>query len=271
VANTEPPPGKYRVLAPFLLDTLTRATGLAPRDGWALFRWLGLLAALLVTHWYLVTWFPPELSIVGNLLLAALLPLTFTNSWGHPDHIVELILFTLACATIARQQFVATACVLAVALTNRETAAFLGLLFFAQAAIDRRHLVRTAGLAGLVLATLGGLRWWRGWEPYDPWQLGRNLEFLGLLPDNFDPYYRAYAWFFVLLIGPAAWLVAATWRRQPRFSRVAVAVVVPVFVVVSMLFTSVIETRVFTPALPLLLPGVLFAMFPDRHLRAPGR
>lgn len=270
VANTEPPPGKYRVLAPFLLDGLTRVTGLSPRDAWVLFRWLGILAALLVTHWYLTTWFPHELAVTGNLLLAALLPLTFTNSWGHPDHFVELILFTLGCATIARQQWAATACVIAVALTNRETAAFLGLLFFSAFEIDRRHLIRTTVLAGLTLAVLAGLRWWRGWQFYDPWQLGRNLEFLQLLPDNYDPYYRAFAWFFVILIVPGVALVLSTWHRQPRLTRAGAVVVVPVLVVVSMLFTSVIETRVFTPVFPLLLPGVLFGIFPERFLRAPA-
>jgi hypothetical protein len=230
---------------------------------------LCIFAALLATHWYLVAWFPRELAVVGNLLLVAVLPLTFTNSWGHPDHFVELCLFTLGCGAIARRNLLAAACVTVAALTNRETGSFLGLLYFTSAEIDRRHLLRTSALAGATLATLAALRWWRGWEFYDPWQLARNVEFLGLLPDNYDPYYRAYAWFFVILIVPAVWLILATWQRQPRFSRVAAAIVVPALIVVSLLFTSVIETRVFTPAIPLLLPGVLFGMFPDRGEKVP--
>ena len=53
------------------------------------------------------------------------MPLTYTNSWPHPDHIPELALFTLACLAVARGHDGWFAAALIVASLNRETSAFL--------------------------------------------------------------------------------------------------------------------------------------------------
>ncbi len=65
------------------------------------------------------------------------------------------------------------------------------------------------------------------------------------------------------MLAPCFMLVARTWARQPRFSRIAAGVVAPAFLAVGFLFSSVIEARIFTPVLTLVAPGVLIALFPD--------
>jgi hypothetical protein len=264
VAGTEEPPGRYRILAPYAFDGLIRLTRLAPDDSWFLFRWLCLLASFLAGHLYFRTWFETGAASAGNLLIAALLPLTFTNAWAHPDHLMELFLFTLACACLARDWNWGFAATLALNALNRETSAFLVLLFFLAKPIDRRRVIWSAGLAALWLAISLALRWRLGFASYDPWQAKQNLAFLALLPAAYDPYYRAFAWFVVLLIGPLLWLIARTWAIQTRLNKVAAAVVTPVFVVTAFLFSSIIETRIFTPLLPLLIPAALTALFPHK-------
>ena len=115
-------------------------------------------------------------------------------------------------------------------------------------------------MAVLWLAVTLTLRWQLGMSTYNPWQAPQNLKFLELLPAAYDPYYRAFAWFVVLLGAPLVLLIGRTWPHQPRFTKVATAIVTPAFVLVAFLFSSIIETRIFTPLLPLLIPGVMTAL-----------
>jgi hypothetical protein len=259
VAGTEGAPGRYRVLAPYAYHGLARATGLPPRESWVLFRWLSLFAALLAAHLYFSTWFDRAGAVLGALLIAALLPLTFTNGWAHPDHFVELCLFTLACACVARGWTAWFAIVLALNAFNRETSAFLVLLFLLAGPIDRRRVALTAAVAALWAAISVGLRWWLGFQPYDPWELGRNFDRLVPLPDNYPPLYRIYGWFAFILLAPLVTAVVSAWRELPRFARGA-ASVAAVFFLTGFTFSSVIETRIFTPLLPLLAPAVAIAL-----------
>lgn len=256
------PPGRYRVLAPYVYDRFVRLTGLSPGDGWIVFRWASLLAALLAGHLYFRTWFPTGPAVAGNLLGMALLPLTFTNSWAHPDHLLELGLFTLGCACLARGWHAGFLVVLALGALNRETSAFLLPLALFARPWTTRHLSWTALAVALWMAISLGLRWQFGWVPYNPWQLERNLEFLRAFPLERDLYFRLYPWFFLVLVLPLAALVAVTWARQPRFARVAAGIAAPIVIVACLLYSSLIETRIFTPMIPLLVPATLFAWFP---------
>ena len=267
VAGTETAPGRYRVLAPFAYHGLVRITGWPARETWVVFRWASLLAALLAAHLYFSTWFDRGASVAGTLLVGLLLPLTFTNGWAHPDHLVELFLFTFACACIARNWLGWFALALAANAFNRETSAFLVPLFLLAAPLDRRRLTLTAGLGALWLAIYVGLRWWLGFQPYDPWELGRNFERLKPMPGNYPPLYRLYGWFVFIMAAPLVLAVVMKWRVLPRFVRNA-SLVAAAFFVTGFIFSSVIETRIFTPLLPLLAPALLFALFGSATRRA---
>jgi hypothetical protein len=215
---------------------------------------------------YFRTWFARGPAVAGALLIAVLLPLTFTNGWAHPDHLVELGLFTLACAAIARGWTAAFALLLIANGLNRETSAFLVPLFLLAGPLTRDRLITSTTLALFWTATYLGLRAWLGFQTYDPWQWRQNLVYLGLLPPNFDLYYRAYAWFVVVLLAPLVYAAIVAWPRLPRMLRGGIAVVAPLFVVVCLLFSSVIETRIFTPLLPIVAPAVIFALFPTERV-----
>jgi hypothetical protein len=260
MAGREPPPARYRVFAPYAYEGVRQATTLAPREAWVLFRWLCTFAALMALHAYLTVWFEFPVVVAGTVLAAALLPLTFTNGWAHPDHLTEFFLFTLACWCLARGRWLVALPVVAANALNRETSAFLIPLAFFAHAITPRHVVRTAGLTAVWLGVTFGLRWHFGWQTYDPWQVSQNLGFLKLLPDTYDPYYRMYAWFGVILAAPLGWATWMAWPRLPRYVRVSAGLVAPAFVLTCFLFSSIIEVRILTPLIPLMLPAALFAM-----------
>lgn len=271
VANTEEPPGKYRVLAPFAFEGAVAATGADRQVLWVAFRWVTLFAGLLATHALLTTWFSSSQAITGSLFSAIALLLTFTNSWPHPDHLVEWALSAGAVAAIARQRHAVFGGLLVLAALNRETSAFLVLLYAVAVPWPwpAPHLRRTAAFGATWGLLYMGLRYWRGVAWYDPWQVARNLEFLRLLPDTYDPYFRAYAWFGVVLIAPVAWLAWKSWGRQPLLARAAVVVVIPAFVLTAFCFSSIVETRIFTPLIPMLAVLVMFAVVAADSPRAP--
>ena len=260
-------PARYRVLAPTLYDWLMKATGSQPENGWIVFRFLCLVAVFVCGHLLYRTWFSTGGAVAGNAIVAALLPLTFTVSWGHPDHFVELALFALGCACAVRRWFVPFLAVLVLATLNRETA-FLLVVIFAGVEGMSAPALRRIGVAALTWAVVyAGLRWRLGFSPYDPWQYASNIYFLFTWPGfawQRDLYYRAYAWLFVVLLGAPLVIIARTWAAQPRFVRAGVGLALPLFLVIGFTFSSIMEPRIFTPLLPVLATGMLFGLFvPD--------
>ena len=259
VAGTENAPGRYRVLAPFLIDGLARATGASLETTWYVTRLVWIFAAYGVFHLYLRTWFAPAAAMAGVSIVAATLPLTFTNSWPHPDSMPELALFTLGALAVARRSDVLFAVALALAALNRETSVFLVLLYIVTGPLTRPRLLRATLFAAEWFGIYAGLRVIRGLQHYDYWQAARNWAELGLLPPNYDPYYRVYAYFVVVLFGPMIYLAVKA-SGAPAFARRAL-LVVPCFLAVAFIFSSIIETRIFTPLYPLVVPATMFFFF----------
>jgi hypothetical protein len=260
VSGTAEPPGRYRVLAPILFDRFERASGWSRVTDWLVFRWICLILALLAGHVYLRTWFGDGEAALGNALIMALLPLTFTNSWPNPDQFTELALFTFACACIARGWWWAFLAALAFNALNRETSLFLVLLFAVAGPMHRERLSRAAAAGVLWAAITVGLRWRLGFVPYDPWHLTANVASLVPMGPGFPGYKRIFGWFFLVLLVPCFLVAIRQWSRQPRAARVAAGVVAPLLVLTGTLFSSTIESRIFTPVLPLLAPSMLFAL-----------
>jgi hypothetical protein len=259
VDGTAEAPGLYRVFTPFTTTWFMAATGLEPASGWLLSRLLWLFACLLAFDWYLRTWFAGLAAFAGTLFVAATLPLTFTNSWAIPDQLPELAFFALAAGAVARGRDAWFVVWLVLASFNRETAVFLVVLYAVARPFTGAHAARTAAVAAVWFSIYAGLRAWRGLQSYEYWQLWRNIRFLGLLPAGFDPYKRAYAWFVVILFGPPAAIIAARWGAVPFFARRAL-LAVPFVLAAGTVFSSIIETRIFTPLYALVLPALLSAL-----------
>jgi hypothetical protein len=265
VDGTADAPERYRVLVPFMNHAISSLTGVSSAGVWYVTRLGWFFAAYLMFYLYLRLWFGPTASMLGTGLVAATLPLTFTNSWAHPDHIPELALFTAGCAAIAVNHLPAITGLLAIATLNRETAAFLVPLYlFTGSTIRSRVLI--AALLGLEWAVIyGGLRAWRGFAHYDYGQLARNFQFLRLLPAPYDPYARAYAYFALVLFGTFLYVALSHSVGRPVFLTRALWVV-PIFAAVAFTISSIVEARVFTPLYALVVPSVIFGwQSADKH------
>ena len=277
VSGTAEPPGRYRILAPFFIDAVQGAVGLPPLITFLVVRLAVIYAALVAMHFYLRHWYDSFTAMAGTLLLSALLPLTFTNSWAHPDSMFELLFFTGGALAIARRRdgwFVAW---LVVAALNRETSAFLLLLWMwdrlgtsAWPAAASRIAIVGALWAGIT----GGIRWARGFAHYQYWMLPANLASLRPLPANFDPYVRVSGYMWLLLSGTLVALAALGTRRvgiSTYFGRsLGVACLL---LATGLTISSVIESRIFTPLFPLLLPAALAGLgaVPERRDATPWR
>jgi len=264
-------PAIYRVLVPYANTWIVYATGLSPAMVWHLTRLLWFALAYCAIYALIRTWFSSSEALAAVCAVAASLPLTYTNSWAHPDSIPELALFSAGCFCIVRGLDAWFVLVVIAAALNRETSAFLVAAYAFARSLTWPHVCRTAGIAAIWLAIFVGLRLWRGVEHYDYWQLARNLEFMKLLPPAYDIYKRFYAWFLVILAGPACLVVARNWRVVPDPARRLLAAAIPMLVV-ALLFSSIIETRIFIPLYPLLLPAVMFALLePKPNTGEPSR
>jgi hypothetical protein len=266
IDGTSGAPGTYRVLAPYAIDFFIRFTGLTPVLGFVVSRLVFIYAALTTMHLYLRQWYSSAASVGGTLGVAALLPLTFTDGWAHPDSFPELFLFTLGCLLIARKRDVAFLLVLVLATLNRETAAFLVLLWASYRCTDRPFSATLARIAGYVLAWAAvyvGLRWLRGMQHYDYVMLRENWEGLKPAGPGFDPFRRIFGLFWVVLLAAPAWLAtkAGLSSGTPTFMRRALPVA-GVFLVTCWTISKVIEARIFVPMFPLLLPAVVSVFTP---------
>jgi hypothetical protein len=259
VNGTAAPPARYRVLAPFIVQGIASGFHVGLESAWYASRLAWFLAAFVIFHAYLRTWFTTETAFGGTALLAAILPLTYTNSTMHPDHIPELALLSAGCLAAVRGRDGWFGATLLVAALNRETSAFLVVLYLLARPLTRQHVLRTCAFGFLWLVVFVGLRAWLGFAMYDYWQLWRNIAFLSQpLPDR-DPYYATYAYFVVLLVVCLGSVAVAHWRHYPRSIRAGLGVV-PVVLLVGFTVSSVVETRIFTPLLPLMLPAVVAAV-----------
>jgi hypothetical protein len=250
-------PERYRVLLPLGLNLIATRARLPPATVWHASRLLLFIGAYTIFYLYLRTWFARDGALFGTTLVGATLPLTFTNSWQHPDHIPELLLFTAGCWAIARQRAGWLALLLPVATLNRETAVFLVPLYLFAGPVTAMRVGLTGLFALEWAAVYVGLRIWRGFVQYDYLQLFRNLEFLRLLPANYDPYYRAYAYFGLILFGGLLVIATQSLGGAPLFVRRALWIM-PIFAVIAFTISSIIESRIFTPMYALVIPAVTF-------------
>ena len=251
----------YRPLAPWLIQTVTSLCGLSPIAGLVLVRLAGLLTAFVTFHVYVRAWYPSGVALAATLTMAALLPLTFTNSWPVPGTYLELTLFSLGCLAIARGRDGLFAVVFIVAAFNRETSAFLGLLWAVvrfRALEHRTWLLRGAALGAAWVAVFAGLRLAWGFRPYKFLVLWQNLDYLQVFDSTIEVRLRIFGWFWLAILAVPTVLAVRGARLPdaPPMARDATGVAL-VFIATCLVTASIVETRVLVPVFPLLAPAAL--------------
>jgi hypothetical protein len=257
-------PDIYRPLSPWIFTKFAELTGWTPLVSFLVLRGITIFGSLVATHLLLRTWFSAATSLGATLGVAALMPLTFTNSWAHPDTFVELLIFSLGCRAVALRQNVWFGVVLAIGMLNRETTGFLTLLWAADRWTDRRRpgtWLTAVSYGSIVVGAYAGLRWLRGFQHYRYWMLPENLRAVQLLPAGFDPYLRIAGIFWLALLAVPAGLSIWTIRdpEAPAFMRASV-MTAGALLIVSLMLAAIIEVRVLTPLFALLAPPMVWAV-----------
>jgi hypothetical protein len=264
LAGTYGAPDIYRPLSPWLFSGFAGLTKWSPMVSFLVFRAVTIFGSLLALHLLLRTWFTATTSIGTTLSVAALMPLTFTNSWAHPDTFTELLIFSLGCRAVAERRDVTLGVILAIGMLNRETTGFLTMLWACDRWPERAQrttLLKAGAYAAIVVAAYAGIRGLRGFEHYKYWMVSENLKALQLLPEGFDPYLRVGGLFWLLLLAVPAALALWAMRQPgvPSYMRAA-TLTAGAFLLVSLLLAAIIEVRVLTPLFPLLAPVTTWAL-----------
>src|SRR5437773_5494139 len=152
IDGTAENPFRYRILAPFAAEGIYRR--LVPLFGesqsqraflaaYALFNLLAIWAALYTLYLFLREFFSVEQSLIGCLLAAITLGLTFREQifYFHPWSLLEMPLFNTGLLLMYRSLFGWLLTLIVLSAFNRETSAFLLLVFlFTEVASFRPRL-----------------------------------------------------------------------------------------------------------------------------------
>lgn len=241
--GTAPSPYRYRILVPWLAEALSRVIGL--ERAYVVFYFVVFPVALCSLLRLLRTWYSTSVALIGTLITASVLPLSFRDHFFQPATWLELVLMIWALQLLARPTVNLRwyAGVSIVAALNRETGVLLGLLLVAvtwPVAPSRRRVTAIAALAPF--ATYALIRINRGIAPPAEHDLlARNLH---------DVPTAALQ---VGLFGAVLVFVAlSAWRVAPRVCRRA-AWIVPPYLALIGAFGVWRQVRLLVPLLPIVL------------------
>lgn len=256
-----------RILMPALNAFVVRVTGLGWDKVFSLLRLMLIALTLLTFHWYLRRWFDVPIAMLGTLIMAATLPLTFNIYYELPTDFPEILAYTIGLWCILERRYALLCLTIIIGTLNRETTIFLPLILlldlFGKVSFARlTALCAATGFSWLIPTLL--LKWWTGIEllgghgdmmPYNIAGLARFFE--NLNPYNFFLYY-------LYLFGIFWVLPLVRWRRQPPFFRRAL-LSLPVFIIIYLFFGGVLsEPREIVNLYPLLIPAGIFALFGEQ-------
>jgi hypothetical protein len=260
-------PYRYRVLVPVLADIVMRVLSVGLPGNWPyLLAYTGYAAAaifllLAVLYIYASQWASPELALIGVLFVAGTMPIALKDHVFQPWSLLEAFLFTFGLLAIYRKQYLLLAVIVALASLNRETGIFIPLAFLF-ANLDVGELARGRARPGrqVILLFAGYVLIWAivflalrlmlgSADSVNSLQeiLGANLQLgdLARAVFNWAAFLGVFWVFAVLGFGSAA----AFHRR--------LALLIPFYLAVVLIFGSWKEVRLLMPLYPLLLPLAL--------------
>jgi len=214
-------------------------------------RMLFLFLCALALDSYLRRWLDLPTTVLGVVILFALMPAVYWQGYHKLYDFTNLLVFIGGYWLIREGRDGWLVPLLAVGMFNRETTVMLVPVYFFVRWREvpwGKLLLRTALLGLLCMGIYGGLRLAYGYERWYHWY--------ELLENPFDV--RTYLYLFLFL--NAFWVLAfLDWRVKPRFLRRAM-LMVPLFFAIHLVVGYVREVRLFLPLLPLFLPLGLLSL-----------
>lgn len=171
-----------RVAIVEIATVLSDVTGLSVDSVYRLIDLASLFAALVLIYYGLKSWFPPGHSLVGLLVVCALLPLTMLDHHFHPWDRPMLFLWSAMICAAARNRLIAFTLLYAMAIMVKLDAVMaVGMVWFIKVKTDdwRRPTLETAAIGIVGALTLGALvaLFPGGQEPFDiAKQVSHNFE-----------------------------------------------------------------------------------------------
>jgi len=269
-------PFRYRVLVPTIVRWTGAITG-APH------RWLFWAVAgvaffllLIVYRRYLANFVSPRVAAASAVAIAYPMVWNYCvlNNLYFPFDVPAVLFFVLGCHLIYTRNWRAYYPVLALAVLNRETSAFLLVVMLVTSlhtAMPRRtlaaHLAAQAALWGTIklgfYAAMGGAPTGFADHIADNVRILSDMAaFRGNGPKDLLK--------LVLSFGGLWLLVPWAWRRSPAFVRRAVAVMIP-FLVAASLTAVIDEVRQYGELIPIVLTPVVLALAARRPNAAAAR
>ena len=242
-----------RVATVWVAEGLRRLTGQPLHRVYFVLDTAGLLAALLLSYWFLRMGGSLGFALGGTLFIGALLPLTYHFHYFHPWDRISLALWVLALILVRKRAFRALMLILPLAVIVKFDIVLLPILFFGVAVTPnnwRRSLGEALSLLTITVATYVLLRIFipSGFEAHDVFsQLGRNLSLAVELGLRYPP---------LLAFGLPFGLGLIGLHRCDRFELAAFSFAIFQMGILAVL-TNVVEVRAEMPVLVLMLPASL--------------
>ncbi len=263
ISDAAPSPYRYRVLVPFLAQGLSRF--ITVEQAYLLFYLAVFPVALCALLALLRRWYPTSQALIGVVLTAAVLPLSFRDHFFQPATWLEFVLVITALRLLDRPVVDLRwyAVVSVIAACNRETGILFGfLLVVVTWPVPAGRRLRTAVVAALPTVVYATIHLARGdAPPAEHNLLARNLADL---PTVFTDVGLFLAIFAVLAI--------AGWRTAPAICRRAAWLLAPYLPLIAT-FGMWRQVRMLVPLVPIMLGfglGALAHLDDDDTPRAPA-
>jgi hypothetical protein len=264
-------PYRYRVLAPAVIEAMTRVAAIrwpydvAFRRSFTLFTLLSLVLLLVAQYRYLREWFAEEQAIVGMLLVAVTVRITFEDNTlpYAPWSWIEAAMLTEGLLAVYQRRIGRIVALTIAAALNRETGVLVPIAALVDAVAERsvRHAIAAVGSIALSVAIYGGLRWVLHpsvavYSVASIWQTNTSGEGFRAAIQNAS-----------LFLGVAGWALALLGaRRSPPFVR-RMFWLLPVYAPMYLVWGIWYEVRLLTPLYPILIPPIVSWLYEPSHRR----
>ena len=249
-------PIQYRILTYYIIEALHRLSGMAILRADLVVRFIFTAFALIFFQNYMRRWFDFPASIVGALIVGAILPVTYID-YIHQPHDVPNLLFTIIALGLIRDKKESWLILLIpIAMLNRESFIFVlwAWFFYNYDRLPVKTLILEFAFFGLLsLVVYMALPYYFGPRPnyVDTVQLANNLNPL---------MFRKWLGRLIAFIGPLTVAGCIGFKSKPKFLRRSVGFVI-IYMVVNFVVGMYQETRLFLPVLPVIVPLGLATVF----------
>jgi len=246
ISKEAPAPIQYRIFVHYIAEGLMKYVGFSFLTSYNLIRFLFTFLSMYLFYFFLKEWFTPTESLLGTLFFIAILPFTYIRYYFQPMDIPNLFFFITGLFAARKKKFILFLIILAIAMTNRETAILLILVwFFTNWGIRKNKdvLIETAIATAIGLGIYFYLRKIFTLKSYysDLFYLRFNLT---------DGRTYLYA---LITLGAFAYYGLKNFSSKPLFLR-RLILIAPFFIVIHYTMTIMVEPRLWLPLIAVIIP-----------------